>query len=309
MSEFAPNLTIRGTVSDVESDDIYYDAVQIPEAVDETINLSSESDSDVANRAFIEDPAAVMPAAGPILELEFDDEYSNLLDIPCVLCDELVAFGKGTTIPGCGHSMCPNCVAKAILQEQTLCPVADGRGKCVAQIPTGLIRHVLPAVEFEQYQIQSMEALDDVDLVLNTSQFECSICLCQIEPGFGVVLRDCVHEFCFECIRQQVKHCEDAQVICPFKDHEYSCEAYLQQREVRGVLADQADYNRHLSLCLRVAERRLSNTFHCTTRDCIGFCVREEGQLVFLCPVCKQTNCTVCEVIHTSDLFPLLYLP
>ena len=38
--------------------------------------------------------------------------------------------------------------------------------------------------------------LDDVDLVTNREEFECSICLNEIKSEEGVILRECLHSFC-----------------------------------------------------------------------------------------------------------------
>lgn len=230
----------------------------------------------------------------------FDLEFSNLQDVMCCICADPVPFGEGTTIPGCQHSMCLDCVAKAIVQDQRQCPAkddGDGNRNCSSMIPTILLRHVLPVADFETIQRNKINVLDDQELVFNTSRFECPICLGRIEPGDGVVLRDCIHEFCLDCLRQTVDHCRDAQVSCPFADHEYSCKAVLQQREVRGVLGDQMAYDRLISQCLRVAEGKLANTFHCLTADCSGFCVLEDDQDMFWCEVCDAKNCLICQVI------------
>lgn len=38
--------------------------------------------------------------------------------------------------------------------------------------------------------------LDDLDLVTNKAKFECSICLNEVAPEGGVVLKECLHSFC-----------------------------------------------------------------------------------------------------------------
>lgn len=269
----------------------------VSEQILETIVISSESDSDEVD--YLAAPQAQPNPNRLSLVLKFDDDYSNLMDIDCQLCSARVPFGTGATIQKCQHSLCPDCVAKAILrqQEHVHCPVKQSGKNCTSLIPTGLVRHALPAQEFREYQSKMFQDLEGLDLLPNSSSFECSICLCPIEAGDGIILRDCIHEFCLECIRQTVNHCEDAQVQCPFADKDYSCTSVLQQREVRGVLADQTKYNRFLSHCLRVAEKRMSDSFHCKTNDCQGWCILEEDQRTFLCPVCEATSCTVCEVI------------
>lgn len=37
---------------------------------------------------------------------------------------------------------------------------------------------------------------DDQALVTNTEVFDCPICICEIDPGDGIVLRGCLHQIC-----------------------------------------------------------------------------------------------------------------
>ena len=44
--------------------------------------------------------------------------------------------------------------------------------------------------------LKNYKKLDDLDLIPNAEPFECIICYLDIEPGDGVVLRECLHTFC-----------------------------------------------------------------------------------------------------------------
>ena len=77
--------------------------------------------------------------------------------------------------------------------------------------------------------------LDDHDVVANTEEFECPVCFTQVEPHDGVVLRDCLHTFCKECLQQAVDFCTEATVKFPFMNMDYSCESYLSEREIKAV--------------------------------------------------------------------------
>ena len=44
--------------------------------------------------------------------------------------------------------------------------------------------------------LNNYKKLDDLDIIPNAEQFECIICYLDIEPGDGVVLRECLHTFC-----------------------------------------------------------------------------------------------------------------
>lgn len=44
--------------------------------------------------------------------------------------------------------------------------------------------------------LKNYQKLDDLDIIPNAEQFECIVCYLDIEPGDGVVLRECLHTFC-----------------------------------------------------------------------------------------------------------------
>ena len=50
-----------------------------------------------------------------------------------------------------------------------------------------------------QDALTNYKALDDLDIIPNAEAFECLICMMDIEPGDGVVLRECLHTFCKVC--------------------------------------------------------------------------------------------------------------
>jgi len=57
-----------------------------------------------------------------------------------------------------------------------------------------LARHELETQRLEN--LQRILDVHDQPLVRNTEPFNCPICFEDIEPGVGVVLRDCLHVFC-----------------------------------------------------------------------------------------------------------------
>ena len=44
--------------------------------------------------------------------------------------------------------------------------------------------------------LKNYKKLDDLDIIPNAEPFECIVCYLDIEPGDGVVLRECLHTFC-----------------------------------------------------------------------------------------------------------------
>ncbi|KAF9406315.1 hypothetical protein HW555_013270 [Spodoptera exigua] len=138
--------------------------------------------------------------------------------------------------------------------------------------------------------------LEQQAVVPNAENFECGICMEEYRPGQGVVLRDCVHIFCKDCLSDVVRHCEEPDVPCPAM----GCRGMLQEREIRALVSTE-DYERWLARGLAAAESGTRNAFHCRTRDCTGWALCDPGVQRFPCPVCKCINCVPCQAIHPGD--------
>ncbi|KAJ6648215.1 RanBP-type and C3HC4-type zinc finger-containing protein 1 [Pseudolycoriella hygida] len=140
-------------------------------------------------------------------------------------------------------------------------------------------------------------SLDTADVVPNAEPFECPVCFMKFGAKDGVVLRDCLHVFCRECIINTIKYNEEAEVKCPYLDAEYSCDSIIQEREIKSLVSKDI-YEQHLAISLRVAENRTENAYHCKTPNCKGWCIFEDNVNEFKCPICKMLNCLTCTVIH-----------
>ena len=44
--------------------------------------------------------------------------------------------------------------------------------------------------------LEAYKQLENLDIIPNADNFECTICYLDTEPGDGVVLRECLHTFC-----------------------------------------------------------------------------------------------------------------
>ncbi|KPI94710.1 RanBP-type and C3HC4-type zinc finger-containing protein 1 [Papilio xuthus] len=138
--------------------------------------------------------------------------------------------------------------------------------------------------------------LEQQAIVPNMDAFECGVCMDECEGGRGVVLRECIHTFCRDCLADVVRHCEEAVVSCPA----IGCPGMLQEREIRALLSTD-EYERWLARGLATAECGTRNAFHCRTRDCTGWALCEPGVRKFPCPVCKCNNCVPCQAIHDGE--------
>ncbi|XP_034952749.1 serine-rich adhesin for platelets-like [Chelonus insularis] len=154
----------------------------------------------------------------------------------------------------------------------------------------------LNLTDTEQYLQLIM--LENCEIVPNVHPIECPICFSIYGPLEGVVLRDCLHSFCRNCIENTIKHCDEAEVKCPYRDSEYSCQSTLQEREIKA-LVNPLIYEQHLAKSITQAENNAgNNAFHCKTPDCPNWCLYEDNVNNFLCSVCNKNNCLTCRVIH-----------
>ncbi|CAL4065059.1 unnamed protein product, partial [Meganyctiphanes norvegica] len=103
-----------------------------------------------------------------------------------------------------------------------------------------------------------------------------------------------------ECLSGAINHAEAADVKCPYRDDQYSCEATLQDREIKDLVTVQ-EYEAHLRKSVKQAEGTMQNVFHCKTPDCPGFCQFEDNVDVFNCEVCKKANCLTCQAQHKNQ--------
>ncbi|KAM8811120.1 sharpin [Eudromia elegans] len=145
--------------------------------------------------------------------------------------------------------------------------------------------------------LQQLLQLEEEVLVPNRAPLECRICYQEVPAGAGVLLRECLHSFCRDCLRQVVNYSEEPEVACPFRDDSYACGGRLQEREIRALVSPE-EHRRFLERGLALAERRSHGSFHCKTPDCRGWCICEEAPAEFRCPVCRALNCLRCKAIH-----------
>lgn len=154
-------------------------------------------------------------------------------------------------------------------------------------------------LQFEEAQQQERElnymqllALDNVNLIPNTEEVDCPICMCPVEPDEGVVLRECLHTFCRECLKGTIINSRDAEVSCPD-----NCDSKLLDREIQALLTDE-EHQRFLEMRLSIAESRSEHSFHCQTPNCRGWCIYEDAVDQFDCELCHEVNCILCRAIH-----------
>ncbi|XP_029727248.2 ranBP-type and C3HC4-type zinc finger-containing protein 1-like [Aedes albopictus] len=247
----------------------------------------------------------------------------------CHLCDAMTCAGSGVVLADCLHTYCTDCLRTSLLGANTTgCPYPRGKYECVGNLEQRELEVLLNAEEYRALMGRKSSALRDIanslehatgnrdnralpadlDLLLtltdgnvvpNPEPFECPICFAEFKTCEGVILHDCFHCFCRECLANSIKHADDVVVRCPYKDRTSSCETEIQDREIRTLLSPD-DYGIYLKRSLKQAESSTANAFHCKTPECDGWCILDDQEdvTVFLCPLCDARSCLLCDALH-----------
>lgn len=261
-----------------------------------------------------------------LLAMDKQDLVRNVESSLCHLCDGITSAGLGVVLVNCLHTFCAECLKQSLLKGDTVrCPFPKGRYECVGNVEDRELEALLDPDEYRALMERQFEAISDVppaeekpkkatvtsradlellvtlsdaSVVPNPEAFECPICFVPYEPYEGVILRDCFHCFCRECLGSSIKHADDVVVKCPYKDNDSSCESVIQDREIRTLLSAK-DYGAYLERSLKKAESLAGKAaFHCKTPDCAGWCLVEAEVNWFECPVCQASNCLKCKALH-----------
>lgn len=131
--------------------------------------------------------------------------------------------------------------------------------------------------------------------IANQTKIDCAICLTAIDIGNGVVLRNCLHSFCKDCVNRLIVTTDTCDIKCPHIANENACQEILQDKEIRALLSA-AEYNEYLVKTLRFAENSAANSFHCLTPNCPMWFIADGNIRKFRCPICRGLNCVPCKV-------------
>ncbi|XP_046676414.1 uncharacterized protein LOC124364747 isoform X3 [Homalodisca vitripennis] len=142
------------------------------------------------------------------------------------------------------------------------------------------------AAEDKLKNYQQLMVLENADLITTTEPFECCVCLVECAAQDGVVLRDCLHTFCRACLAHTVQFTEEAEVKCPFRDHNYACDSTLQEREIKAVNVSDSDDDDSCIVCM--AEPRCCALTPCGHRAYCETCCLRLIELDQMCSLCRR---------------------
>lgn len=232
---------------------------------------------------------------------QLDGVIWNPEQMSCARCDLFVGAGGGIWVRNCFHQLCTTCIKKVIIDCRTVdvkCPIPD----CRYSLEVREVHSLLTQAEYEWHMNKSTVVestnlykdlldLEQQGVIYNTEKFECKICFTETDPGEGISIRECLHQYCNDCIRQTINHSEEARIKCPSD----CCTGYIHDREIR-VLLPQNEFEKYAAKTLRIAESQEKNSYHCKLANCRGWCIVEDEVNTFDCPVCSSQNCLQCQV-------------
>lgn len=238
---------------------------------------------------------------------EQDGVIRNAEFLFCTICDSFVDIYDGILIRNCLHQICIECIRKYIMECAVIdvkCPVAD----CQYPIQDREIRSLLTVDEYKVHVSKNVAAakcehlyeelldLEQQGLIYNTEPFECKICFTDVDVGHGILIRECLHQYCKDCIRSTINLTEEIQIKCPTVD----CDCYVHDREIHALLTPE-EYDKYSMKTLRIAESQAANSYHCKKANCEGWCFVDDEVNFFHCPRCSSENCLPCQVKCSFD--------
>lgn len=182
-------------------------------------------------------------------------------------------------------------------QPSTSTAIPRKRDQSMATLPVKLID------ENNNPNYDNLLKLHTTDAVLNSESFECPICYQIIETNKGIILKNCLHNFCTNCLVSYIENINNNIVICPFTDKAYKCNGALEDTEIKYALGE-LKYTQFSMKTMKEMSLGIKNVVYCKTPNCLGWTIRElNDSPIFKCPVCKQNNCCTCGVIIISSLY------
>lgn len=231
---------------------------------------------------------------------------SNKGDADCMVCKRKQDNERGVVLKDCVHVFCRRCLIHAINNNPNPVMMCPSKG-CVGEVRDEEIKALLNPEAYEKYVLETLckmnifdvaELQENYEFVENKNKFDCAICLQIIKPGDGVVIKNCLHEYCKTCLGRYIQKSDSAIVPCPFRaDDGARCIGFLMDSEIRSLVPIDT-YLEFLTKSLDQAEATNANAFHCKTPDCPLWVEIDEFVAEFTCPRCNRENCIQCKAVH-----------
>ncbi|XP_055599780.1 ranBP-type and C3HC4-type zinc finger-containing protein 1-like [Uranotaenia lowii] len=142
-----------------------------------------------------------------------------------------------------------------------------------------------------QFQTFMEELLEtENDLVPNLESSECNICSKVLTPKEGIVLKNCLHSYCKECLKASVMQTCPPSICCPYPNGRFECIGTMIDTELQKLLGPY-DYQQ---FTLRQLENLAKEPRELSKDDMDKLLVLTDMSLVpnedaFDCPICFET--------------------
>lgn len=237
--------------------------------------------------------------------------HSNTSQIKCLLCNKNASKQMLFHLKRCSHSFCTTCLVDRIQNSRadTGC-VQCPNSRCIYNVDDDDLAAILgdaydefakrlkDATEARRKQ-EALEKVykmiqDDADYIESFEVFECTVCYTDIEINGGLILKECIHQFCKDCLIGQIKTSNDFVVQCLAED----CKHFLAELEIRKLLTAE-EFVKHSEKSLKRYKGTHAKILkQCLVPNCDGFIEPDENVIAFKCPTCATTNCLKCQAIH-----------
>lgn len=243
-----------------------------------------------------------------LVKVSTDDIVATKEIADCAVCKRELETGRGVELKDCLHTFCRRCLVHAINNSETAVVTCPSKNvKCCGEIHQSEIKSLLNPEAYEKYNLDMLLKLDALDLaelhgqyefVENVKEFKCEICQQAIPQGDGIVIKNCLHEYCKPCLGQYIKTAGTAVMPCPFRDEDGAvCIGFLLDSEVRSLVPTPV-YLEVVQRSLAEAEASNPNAYHCKTPDCPAWVEIDPDVEQFQCQACKTENCVLCKAVH-----------
>lgn len=252
--------------------------------------------------------AKVCATLDDIIKLTNDNLVFTKEQSDCAICKRPLDIGRGVVLKDCLHTFCRRCLVHAINNNKNsvmMCP--SQLVKCQGEVRDEEIKALLNPEAYEKYNIEMLVRMDMIDMsqlhgdyefVENKNAFQCDICMKDIVPGDGIVLKECLHQYCKPCLGRYIQTSEDVDVPCPFRAEDGSkCVGNIMDSEMRSLVPLDV-YRGFLDKSIAQAEAANPNAYHCKTPDCPFWLEIDCDVEQFTCGACKRTNCVKCKAVH-----------
>ena len=242
---------------------------------------------------------------------------TNTEEFVCSICEMFIEVNLGIVLKECFHRFCRLCIVDSIEHSASMvCPfpieicnvvisddqvqsllTPDSYKLVMEKMIDRILNEKKPVDVNELPEFYYLENLDAHTYIENIEPFQCPICLTEIDIGEGVVLKNCLHMFCKDCLNKTIEHSEDIIIKCPFTDDLGSCEFFLQDCEFRALASENAIRQQHAKSLKQAELSAAGDAYHCKSPDCVGWVIVDQANAVdFICEVCTKKNCLACKV-------------